>query len=223
MTKSYNQYPVSKIQNQETTIKHPVSRCSWCGSDPLYVKYHDEEWGVPIHNDKKLFEFLLLEGFQAGLSWLTILKKRRNFRKAFDNFNFNKIANYDKYKINFLMQDSGIIRNQLKINSAVTNAKAFIAIREEFGTFSKYIWSFVEGKPINNKFKTIKELPARTELSDLISKDLKKRGFNFVGSTIIYAHMQATGMVNDHLISCFRYNKIINNDIISLTNKRNSY
>jgi DNA-3-methyladenine glycosylase I len=169
------------------------------------IKYHDKEWGVPLRNDKKLFEFLLLEGFQAGLSWRTILYKRENFRKAFDNFDFNKVAMYDKRKINSLIKDAGIIRNQLKINSAVNNAKAFIAVRKEFGTFDKYIWGFVDKKPIKNKFKTLKELPARTELSDLISKDLKKRGFNFVGSTIIYAHMQATGMVNDHLITCFRY------------------
>jgi DNA-3-methyladenine glycosylase I len=180
-------------------------RCPWPANDPLYIKYHDKEWGVPVHNDKKLFEFLLLEGFQAGLSWRTILYKRQNFRKAFDNFDFNKVAKYDNRKINSLMKDAGIIRNQLKINSAVSNAKAFIAVRKEFGTFDKYIWGFVDGKPIKNKFTSLKELPARTELSDLISKDLKKRGFNFVGSTIIYAHMQATGMVNDHLIDCFRY------------------
>jgi DNA-3-methyladenine glycosylase I len=184
-----------------------IVRCPWPANDKLYQKYHDKEWGVPIHNDRKLFEFLLLEGFQAGLSWRTILTKRPNFRKAFDTFDFNKIAKYDKRKINSLMKDAGIIRNQLKINSAVTNAKAFIKVRKEFGTFDKYIWGFVNGKPIKNKFKTLKELPAKTELSDLISKDLKNRGFNFVGSTIIYAHMQATGMVNDHLTSCFRYNE----------------
>ena len=183
-------------------------RCPWPANDPLYIKYHDKEWGVPVHNDKKLFEFLLLEGFQAGLSWRTILYKRQNFRKAFDNFDFNKVAKYDKRKINSLMKDSGIIRNQLKINSAVSNAKAFIAVRKEFGTFDKYIWGFVNGKPIKNKFKSLKELPARTELSDSISKELKQRGFNFVGSTIIYAHMQATGMVNDHLMECFRYKEI---------------
>ena len=182
-----------------------INRCPWPGSDKLYIKYHDKEWGVPVHSDKKLFEFLLLEGFQAGLSWRTILYKRQNFRKAFDNFDFNKVAKYDKRKINSLMKDAGIIRNKLKIESAVTNAKAFIKIRKEFGTFDKYIWGFVDGKPIKNKFKSLKEIPARTELSDLISKDLKQRGFNFVGSTIIYAHMQATGMVNDHLISCFRH------------------
>ena len=185
-----------------------LTRCPWPANDSIYIMYHDKEWGVPIHNDRKLFEFLLLEGFQAGLSWRTILYKRQNFRKAFDNFDFNKIANYDKRKINSLMKDAGIIRNQLKINSAVSNAKAFLEVRKEFGTFDKYIWSFVNGKPIKNKFKSLKEIPARTELSDLISIDLKKRGFKFVGSTIIYAHMQATGMVNDHLKSCFRYNEL---------------
>ncbi|MBE0538069.1 MAG: DNA-3-methyladenine glycosylase I [Ignavibacterium sp.] len=183
------------------------TRCPWPSNNDLYIKYHDTEWGVPVHNDKKLFEFLLLEGFQAGLSWRTILYKRQNFRKAFDNFDFNKVAKYNKRKIDSLMKDAGIIRNQLKINSAVSNAKAFIAVRKEFGTFDKYIWRFVDGKPIKNNFKSLKELPAKTELSDLISNDLKKRGFNFVGSTIVYAHMQATGMVNDHLVNCFRYNK----------------
>ena len=182
-------------------------RCPWPADDKLYIKYHDKEWGVPVHNDKKLFEFLLLEGFQAGLSWRTILYKRQNFCKGFDNFDFNKVAKYDKRKINSLMKDAGIVRNKLKIESSVRNAKAFIAVRKEFGTFDKYIWGFVDGKPIKNSFKSLKELPARTELSDLISKDLKQRGFNFVGSTIIYAHMQATGMVNDHLIDCFCYNK----------------
>lgn len=184
------------------------TRCPWPNDDKLYQEYHDKEWGVPIHNDKKLFEFLLLEGFQAGLSWRTILYKRQNFRKAFDNFDFNKVAKYDKRKINSLMNDAGIIRNKLKIESAVKNAKAFIAVRKEFGTFDKYIWRFVNGTPIKNNFKSLKELPARTGLSDLISKDLKKRGFNFVGSTIIYAHMQATGMVNDHLNNCFRHSDL---------------
>jgi DNA-3-methyladenine glycosylase I len=174
----------------------------------MYVKYHDKEWGVPVHNDKKLFEFLLLEGFQAGLSWRTILLKRNNFRNAFDNFDYKSIAAYDKKKIESLMQDAGIIRNRLKIESAVRNANAFIQLRKEFGTFDKYIWGFVNNKPVINKFKSIKELPARTELSDNISKDLKKRGFNFVGTTIIYAHLQATGIVNDHLITCFRYDEI---------------
>ena len=182
-------------------------RCPWPSDDKLMIQYHDKEWGVPVHNDRKLFEFLLLEGFQAGLSWKTILHKRENFRKAFDNFDFNKIAKYDKRKINSLLKDAGIIRNKLKIESTVKNAKAFIEVRKEFGTFDKYIWGFVNGKPIKNNFTSLKELPARTDLSDLISKDLKNRGFNFVGSTIVYAHMQATGMVNDHLTSCFRHNE----------------
>lgn len=186
-------------------MKNSAQNCSWPSSDPLLIKYHDKEWGVPVHNDRKLFEFLILEGFQAGLSWLTILRKRENFRKAFDNFDFNKVAAYDERKMNSLMNDSGIIRNRLKIAGAVSNAKAFLKVRKEFGTFDKYIWSFTGGKPIHNGFKSLKELPARTELSDLISMDLKKRGFKFVGSTIVYAHMQATGMVNDHIRKCFRY------------------
>jgi DNA-3-methyladenine glycosylase I len=186
--------------------------CAWPTSDPLLMKYHNKEWGVPVHNDRKLFEFLVLEGFQAGLSWLTIMRKRENFRKAFDNFDFNKIAKYDKRKINSLMKDSGIIRNSLKIKSAVENAKAFLKVREEFGTFDKYIWSFTNGKPIHNNFSSLKEIPAKTELSDLISKDLKKRGFKFVGSTIVYAHMQATGMVNDHIKECFRYKELLDNN-----------
>jgi len=186
------------------------TRCAWPTDDSLMVKYHDKEWGVPVHNDRKLFKFLLLEGFQAGLSWITILKKRENFRKAFDNFNFNKVACYNTHKINSLMKDAGIIRNRLKIESAVTNAKAFIEVRKQFGTFDKYIWGFVNDKPIINNYKRLNDLPASTKLSDLISKDLKKRGFKFVGSTIIYAHMQATGMVNDHTINCFRYKHIIN-------------
>ena len=163
---------------------------------------------MPVHNDKKLFEFLILEGMQAGLSWLTVLRKRENFRKAFDNFDFNKVAKYDKKKKNSLLKDEGIIRNKLKIEAAVANAKAFIKIRKQFGTFNKYIWGFVKGKPVQNKFKSIGEIPARTKLSDTISKDLKNRGFRFVGSTIIYAHMQATGMVNDHTVECFRYKEL---------------
>jgi DNA-3-methyladenine glycosylase I len=190
-------------------MKNSKQTCSWPKGDPLLTKYHDTEWGVPLHNDKKLFEFLILEGFQAGLSWLTILKKRENFRKAFDKFDFNTVANYDQRKINSLLQDSGIIRNKLKIESAVTNAKAFIEVRKEFSTFNKYIWSFTNNKPIHNKFESLEEIPAKTKLSDLISKDLKKRGFKFVGSTIVYAHMQATGMVNDHIKSCYRYKEII--------------
>ena len=185
-----------------------VKRCPWPTDIPLMIRYHDNEWGVPVHNDKKLFEFLILEGFQAGLSWRTILNKRENFRKAFDNFDFNKVAEYDKRKINSLLKDEGIIRNKLKIEGAVANAKAFLLVRKEFGTFDKYVWSFVNGKPLQNKFKSLKDIPARTKLSDKISEDLKKREFKFVGSTIIYAHMQATGMVNDHLISCFRYKEL---------------
>lgn len=184
------------------------TRCSWPSDDKLMIKYHDKEWGVPLHNDRKLFEFLILEGFQAGLSWRTILHKRENFRNAFDNFDFNKVAKYDKRKINSLLRNEGIVRNKLKIEGFIKNAKAIIQVRKEFGTFDKYIWEFVNGKPIQNKFKTLKQLPAKTELSDKISEDLKKRGFTFVGSTIVYAHMQATGMVNDHITSCFRYNMI---------------
>jgi DNA-3-methyladenine glycosylase I len=190
-------------------MKKDKQTCSWPTGDPLLITYHDREWGVPLHNDRKLFEFLVLEGFQAGLSWLTVLRKRANFRKAFDGFDFNKVARYDRQKIDSLLKDSGIIRNKLKIESAVVNAKAFIKVRKEFGTFDRYIWGFTGGKPVNNGFRSLKELPARTELSDLISRDLKKRGFKFVGSTIVYAHMQATGMVNDHIRGCYRYREIV--------------
>ncbi len=186
----------------------PRQTCPWPAGDPLMIRYHDEEWGEPVHDDGKLFEFLILEGFQAGLSWQTILRKRENFRNAFDGFDVNKIATYGKRKINSLLKDEGIIRNRLKIEGAVANARAFLQVREEFGTFDGYIWSFVQGKPIQNSFKSLAELPARTELSDLISKDLKKRGFKFVGSTIVYAHMQATGMVNDHVVGCFRHKEL---------------
>lgn len=181
------------------------NRCPWCGTDPLYVAYHDTEWGVPVYDDQLLFEFLVLESFQAGLSWLTILRKRENFRKALDGFDYHKIARYSDTKLNQLMNDSGIIRNRLKIEATVTNALAFIQVQQEFGSFSKYIWGFVGGEPIQNHWKTLQEVPATTSLSDQISKDLKKRGFKFLGSTVVYAHMQATGMVNDHLTSCFRY------------------
>jgi DNA-3-methyladenine glycosylase I len=184
-------------------------RCQWVPLDnPLYVKYHDEEWGVPIHDDRLLFEFLILEGMQAGLSWLTILRKRENFRTAFDQFDPRKIALYNEKKIEALMQNSGIIRNRLKITAAVQNAKAFLDVQAEFGSFDTFIWQFVEGKPIINHWNTLKEIPAKTPLSDTISKELKKRGFKFVGSTIIYAHMQATGMVNDHTVDCFRYKEV---------------
>ena len=186
-----------------------MKRCKWVDTkNPLYVKYHDDEWGVPIHDDKKLFELLILEGAQAGLSWSTVLKKRENYRRAFNNFDYEEIANYDKDKIKKLLENEGIIRNRLKIESAIKNAKIFLEIRKEFGSFDNYIISFVNNKPIINKFKSLSELPARTELSDKISEDLKKRGMNFVGSTIIYAFMQAVGMVNDHEINCFRYSEI---------------
>lgn len=179
------------------------TRCAWCEKDDLYRKYHDEEWGIPVYEDSKLFEFLLLETFQAGLSWHTILKKREGFQSAFDNFDYQKIANYSEDKIQELLLDAGIIRNQLKIRSAVSNAQAFMKVQEEFGSFSKYIWAFVDGKPIDNNRKSLSEIPATTPLSDVISKDLKKRGFKFVGSTVIYAQMQATGMVNDHVADCW--------------------
>lgn len=183
-------------------------RCGWCGTDPLYVKYHDTEWGVPVKDDKTMFEFLLLETFQAGLSWITILRKRENFRKAFDNFDYKKIAQYDQAKIDALLRDTGIVRNKLKVNSAVTNARAFMEIQKEFGSFSHYIWKFVNDKPIKNVWKTHRNVPATSPESDALSKDLKKRGFKFVGSTVVYAHMQATGMVNDHVIDCFRYKEV---------------
>lgn len=179
-----------------------VTRCGWCVGDPLYEKYHDEEWGKPVYNDDTLFEFLLLETFQAGLSWITVLRKRESFRKAFDGFDYKKIANYNQDKIDALLQDAGIIRNKLKVAAAVTNAQAYIRVQEEFGSFSKYFWDFTDGKPIDNKFKTLGDVPATTPLSDAISKDMKKREFKFVGSTVVYAHMQATGMVNDHILDC---------------------
>jgi DNA-3-methyladenine glycosylase I len=182
-------------------------RCDWAKND-LAIHYHDTEWGVPLHDDQRLFEFLILEGAQAGLSWDTVLAKRDNYRLAFDNFDAEKIALYDDIKCAELLQNEGLIRNRLKIASAVRNAKCYLKTVEEFGTFDSYLWSFVEGKPIVNQWKTIKEVPASTAISDKLSKDLKKRGFNFVGSTIMYAFMQATGMVNDHLTSCFRHNKV---------------
>lgn len=185
-----------------------TKRCEWCGTDELYVKYHDEEWGVPVHDDTKQFEFLILEGAQAGLSWLTVLKKRENYHKAFDNFDVNKVAKYSEKKIEKLLQNPGIIRNRLKVRSAVSNAKAFIEVQKEFGSFDKYIWQFVNNKPIKNKWKSMSELPAISTESDSLSKDLKKRGFKFVGSTIMYAHMQAIGMINDHTLNCFRYNEV---------------
>ena len=185
-----------------------VQRCKWAEFNDLMKVYHDKEWGTPIHDDNILFEFLVLEGAQAGLSWNTILQKRENFRKAFDNFDYTKIANYNKKKVEDLLNDAGIIRNRLKIEAAITNAKAFLKVQDEFGSFDNYIWKFVKDKPIINKFKTLEELPAKTKQSDLISKDLKKRGFKFVGPTIIYSFMQAVGMTNDHTTDCFRYEEI---------------
>lgn len=179
-----------------------MTRCEWVNEDPVYIRYHDEEWGKPVYDDKTLFEFLLLETFQAGLSWITILKKRENFRSAFDNFDYIKIADYSEKKHQELSKDVGIIRNRLKIKAATTNAQAFIKIQKDYGSFSKFIWSYVDGKPIINNFKSIKEIPASTPLSEKISKDLKKIGFKFVGPTIVYAHMHATRMVNDHIIEC---------------------
>lgn len=179
-------------------------RCNWCEKDDLYREYHDKEWGNPIYDDGTLFEFLVLETFQAGLSWYTILKKRDNFRKAFAMFNYHEVAQFNETKVQELMQDAGIIRNQLKIRGTIANAIAFIKVQEEFGSFSNYIWKFTGGKPILNNFKKLSEIPSSTPLSDTISKDLKKRGFKFVGSTVIYAHMQATGMVNDHIEECWR-------------------
>lgn len=177
-------------------------RCGWCEKDDLYRKYHDEEWGKPVYDDETIFEFLVLESFQAGLSWYTILKKRENFKKAFDEFNYNIIATYSEDKVEDLMNNAGIIRNRLKILATINNAQRFQEVQKEFGSFSKYIWSFVDGKPIVNNPKTLNDVPATTEISDALSKDLKKRGFKFLGSTVVYAHMQATGMVNDHLVDC---------------------
>lgn len=183
-------------------------RCPWCGTDPLYMKYHDEEWGVPVHDDDKLFEFIVLEGFQAGLSWRTILYKRENFRKAFDGFNAEKIARYTDIKVQKLLNDAGIIRNKLKISATITNARAFLNIQDKNGSFNDYLWQFTNGKVKKNEWRTLKELPARTPESDAMSKQLIKDEFKFVGSTICYAHMQATGMVNDHLVNCHRYKKV---------------
>jgi len=183
-------------------------RCEWGTSNELMIKYHDEEWGVPLHDDQKLFEFFVLEGFQAGLSWQIVLNKRENFRRAFDYFDPNIVSAYNNEKLEELVQDKSIIRNRQKIAACVINAQRFLEIQKEFGSFDKYIWGFVNYQPILNSFTTLKELPANTELSDLISADLKKRGFKFVGSTVIYAHMQATGMVNDHLVHCFRHSEV---------------
>lgn len=188
--------------------KSQVKRCGWPGSDPDYIRYHDTVWGVPVHRDRKLFEFLMLEGAQAGLSWITILRKREHYRKAFDGFDFNKIANYGNRKRAALLANPGIVRNRLKVDSAIRNARAFLEVREEFGTFNKYVWQFVDGAPIQNRWRSSKQVPASTAESDALAKDLKRRGFNFVGTTICYAFMQAVGMVNDHITSCYRHSEL---------------
>lgn len=188
--------------------KEPI-RCGWCGDDDLYIRYHDEEWGKPVHDDKTLFEFLILEGAQAGLSWLTILRKRENYRKAFADFDAEKVARFGEKDVARLLNDAGIVRNRLKVAAAITNAAKFLELTEERGSFYKYMWDFIDGKQVVNCWKTLSEIPATSAVSDRISKDLKKRGFKFVGSTIIYSHMQATGMVNDHLVDCFRYREVM--------------
>lgn len=188
--------------------KTTKKRCHWVTDDPLYIAYHDKEWGVPIHDDQRLFEFLVLEGMQAGLSWITILRKRENYRENFDNFSAEKIIHYKSKKIEQLLSDPGIIRNRLKVQSIIINAHAYLQVQEEWGSFAKYIWHFVENKPIQNHWKTSQQIPATSVISDRMAKDLKKRGFKFVGSTICYAFMQAVGMVNDHIVECFRYKEI---------------
>jgi|LGOV01.1.fsa_nt_gb DNA-3-methyladenine glycosylase I len=206
---NYDQHPTFTPNSiGETRYVVPLTfknRCSWCSDDPLYIAYHDLEWGVPVHDDQKLFEMLTLEGAQAGLSWLTILKKRHNYRLAFDNFEISTIANYNQSKIDKLMADTGIVRNRLKIESVIKNARGVLEIQHEFGSFDTFLWSYVDSVPIKNQWKDLTDLPAKTELSTLLSKDLKKRGFNFIGPTICYSLMQAIGMVNDHLMDCFRF------------------
>jgi DNA-3-methyladenine glycosylase I len=186
-----------------------TERCWWAGGDPLYISYHDAEWGVPVHDDRTLFEFLVLEGAQAGLSWITILRKRPAYRLAFDGFDPQAVARYDDAKVAALLQDAGIVRNRMKIAAAIGNARAFLAVQEQFGSFDAYVWRFVDGRPIQNHWQTPKDVPAETPESRALSKDLVQRGFRFVGPTIMYAHMQATGMVNDHLVSCFRHEQVM--------------
>lgn len=191
-----------------TPSKKKKKRCAWPGEDPLYVAYHDDEWGVPVHDDRILFEFLVLEGAQAGLSWITILRKREGYRRAFAGFDPERVARFDAREVDTLLGDAGIVRNRAKIEATIKNAKAFLAVQEEFGSFDAYQWRFVDGRPIQNRWTTMKEVPAYTAESDAFSKDLKRRGFGFVGTTIIYAHMQAVGMVNDHLVDCFRHRDV---------------
>lgn len=198
-----------KNGNGETRISdQEITRCGWCLGSDLYRNYHDHEWGVPCHDDGKLFEFIVLESAQAGLSWITILKKRENYRKAFAGFDAEKVARYNSRSVERLMNDPGIVRNRLKIESTITNARSFLAVQEEFGTFAHYFWQFSDGKPIVNQWRSLKDVPATTTLSDRLSKDMKKRGFRFLGSTVCYAHMQAVGMVNDHLVDCFRHQEL---------------
>ena len=203
-SKSRPAAPASAKTSATSKSARSKTRCGWAGEDPLYVAYHDEEWGVPVYDDRRLFEFLILEGAQAGLSWITILRKREAYRKAFAQFDPEKVARFDAKKVAALMQDAGIVRNRLKIESAIKNARAFLELQAERGSFSDYQWAFVDGRPLQNRRASMKDIPARTPLSDAFSKDLKRRGFNFVGSTIMYAHMQAVGMVNDHIDACFR-------------------
>lgn len=203
----------SRISESQVRIFHmakakTVIRCSWAGTDPLYVKYHDTEWGVPVYDDRKLFEFLVLESAQAGLSWITILRKRENYRKAFAGFDPKKVAKFNEKKIASLLQNAGIIRNNLKIRAAINNAQRFLEIQKEFGSFSEYMWAFVDHKPIQNKRKPLKGAPATTPISDALAKDMKQRGFKFLGSTVLYAHMQAVGMVNDHITTCHCYRRL---------------
>ena len=184
------------------------TRCPWCLGDPLYIGYHDREWGVPLHDDRALFEFLVLEGAQAGLSWLTILKKRENYRRAYEGFDPEKVARFGPKKVAALLADAGIVRNRLKIAASITNARAFLAVQEEFGSFDAWLWDYLDGRPISSHWRKLRQLPARTKLSEHISRDLQRRGFRFVGPTIVYALMQATGMVNDHLVGCFRHSEL---------------
>jgi DNA-3-methyladenine glycosylase I len=196
------------IKPNEEGLSTMTKRCEWAGDDPLYVEYHDREWGVPEHDDRKLFEFLLLEGAQAGLSWITILRKRENYRLAFDGFDPELVARYEEPKLEALLADPGIVRNRLKVRSAVTNARAFLEVQQEFGSFDAFLWRFVDGVPQKNAWKNLGEVPASTPTSDALSKDLKRRGFKFVGSTILYAYMQSMGLVNDHVVDCIRYHKV---------------
>jgi DNA-3-methyladenine glycosylase I len=204
--REWNRLPAARRRELERAARDALKpRCQWCGTDPLYVRYHDEEWGVPVHDDRKHFEFLILEGAQAGLSWITILRKREAYREAFAGFDANKVARFDARKVKSLLGNAGIVRNRLKIESAIGNARAFLDVQEEFDGFDRYLWRFVGGRPIVNRWEHMKQIPARTAESDALSADLKKRGFRFVGSTIMYAHMQAVGLVNDHTVNCFRY------------------